>query len=389
MDFAFVPSIGNIQDLARALSLHPNTTVLTAGCDTLSDFLASVKSASAGPFNTNLAEDLILGTHADDEGTILIDLDTATPGPVTYEKLENLNTIKIPSEVNKPDTQFWMLGCLVGTKRCENFLKLLKQALGNPHTVIAPKYVYQLRSVLSKGIGATVQGVPDSQGFLENMAYEFRISSKDALGSRAEVVQAFQKANDSDPPQFVDVNGTKIPSDKWGGWVPPEANLNLKPTTADGIAFDFYAGVRIAVVNGVNLLVNTKNRALWIAARDTITVPPIDIQGLDSNKTNEELLTLVLPNVPNFKDSHPYPIYKRHHFDSLESFIKGIRWFGPFGTSRAKSSFTGQRYLYTLRIPITEPGTDNLISNYYPDGQSPIEAMFHGHVVDPRLFAVI
>jgi hypothetical protein len=65
VDYAFVPAAGNLRAVADALSSHPNTTVLTVGCDTIGDFLAAVESASASPLG-NLAEDLILAAHVDE-----------------------------------------------------------------------------------------------------------------------------------------------------------------------------------------------------------------------------------------------------------------------------------------------------------------------------------
>ncbi len=94
------------------------------------------------------------------------------------------------------------------------------------------------------------------------------------------------------------------------------------------------------------------------------------------------MVTLSLPNADTFNDSHPFPTDKRHHIDSLNSFIAlhhdDIWW-----------SFLGERFLCEVQLRATEPGSDDLIANYHPDGQPPIEMMFHRHTADPRPFPTI
>jgi len=90
---------------------------------------------------------LIIGTHADDEGIILVAVDSTIPAPITYEKLQNATSAKLPTELNKPGTSFRIFGCIIGSDNSLPLLKLLKQTLGNPQAVVAPKYLYGVGSL--------------------------------------------------------------------------------------------------------------------------------------------------------------------------------------------------------------------------------------------------
>jgi hypothetical protein len=372
MDYSFVPGLasgdGYLVTLNGALQIHPNMTVLSPAPDTLSDFLTSAKMVNVFV----PSEDLVLGTHADDEGIILVGLDSTIPSPITYEKLQNATSIKLPSELNKPGTSFRILGCMIGSDRSLPLLKLLKQALGNPQAVVAPKYLYGVA-----GFGG---------GFLETMLYEFRILSKTALGSRDAVKQAFQDANNSNPPPLVDVNATKIPSDKWDIWIPSESKLVLNPSTKHLVPFTIKANVSIS--SGVSISMNVS--AFWVAIRETITIAHVDTgEPSESKKTRTQLVQAGIPNDARFKQSHPFPYYLRYYYDSAQSFVDGVNWTFAAAEGGTMWKFVGERYLYELFVPITEPGTDDLLSNYYHSGQAPVVAMSSGHGVDARLFASV
>ena len=69
----------------RTKELDVMMAILVPTSDTLSDFFFYAKTANV----VIPSEDLIIGTHADDEGIILVTIDSTTPGPITYEKLQN------------------------------------------------------------------------------------------------------------------------------------------------------------------------------------------------------------------------------------------------------------------------------------------------------------
>jgi len=372
MDYAFVPGLATgdpyLTTINGALKIHPNLFMLSPTPDTLSDFFFFAKTANV----MTPSEDLILGTHADDEGIILVAIDSSTPPPITYEKLQNATSIKLPTELNKPPTSFRIFGCIIGSDNSLPLLKQLKQSLGNPHAVVAPKYLYGV--------------APLAGGFVETMLYEFRILSPTALSSRNDVKQAFQAGSNATPPQFVDVNGTRISPDLWETWLPSESKLQLKPATKYLIPFTIKASVPVAS----NVSVQMNVSAFWVAIHETITIPHVDTgEGENTKKSRKELAQAGIPNDPRFKSTHPYPYYMRYFYSSAQNFIDGVNWVMAASEGGTMWQFTADRYLYELFIPLTEPPKDDLICNYYHTGQPPVFGMFQGNTVDARLFAVV
>ncbi len=372
MDYAFVPGLATgdpyLTTISGALQIHPNLFLLSPTPDTLSNFFFYAKTANV----VTPSEDLIIGTHADDEGIILVAVDSTIPAPITYEKLQNATSIKLPTELNKPGTSFRIFGCIIGSDISLPLLKLLKQSLGNPHAVVAPKYLYGVASLAG--------------GFLETMLYEFRVLSPTALSSRDAVKQAFQAGSNATPPQFVDVNGTKISPDLWDTWLPSESQMKLKPATKHQIPFTVKASVPVA--SGVSMQMDV--RAFWVAIHEMITIPHVDTgEGENTTKSRKELAQAGIPNDARFKSSHPYPYYMRYYYNSAQSLIDGVNWMVAAFEGGTTWQLTFDRYLYELFIPLTEPPTDSLICNYYHAGQPPVTNMFQGHSVDARLFASV
>ena len=75
-----------------------------------------------------------------------------------------------------------------------------------------------------------------------------------------------------------------------------------------------------------------------------------------------------------YLDTHPCSVPKRYLLSSLDDFIKGWNWKSTSvdGKTNFPVQFTGTRYRYELWIPVTKPGTNELIYNFYPDSGSPI-----------------
>lgn len=70
-----------------------------------------------------------------------------------------------------------------------------------------------------------------------------------------------------------------------------------------------------------------------------------------------------------------YPVYKHYGYTSLEDFTKGFNWkanYQPGTTKKYSLQYVGARYRYRLEVPITKPGTNQLIYNFYPDSGTPM-----------------
>ncbi len=115
-------------------------------------------------------------------------------------------------------------------------------------------------------------------------------SSKD--NRQAQAVRAWLVAQD--PPLaneiFLDTDpGTGLtPGAKWKNQLVSansrcEAVICLLSTNWEcyAMAFDVYAAVRVAVINGVNIAVTTKRNGTRTVLRDTITTPPSDVAGAE------------------------------------------------------------------------------------------------------------
>src|SRR5438067_10564062 len=131
MDFAFAPG-QEFDDLRLVLSRRKNTTVISpAGVTNIADFFANLKT------NNLKGGDLIIGSHGNDEGQLLIALDSHSSAQTTFDSLQANNAITIPASVKSADTSVHLFGCLIGSPECLPFLRLLKQKLGNLKTLSA------------------------------------------------------------------------------------------------------------------------------------------------------------------------------------------------------------------------------------------------------------
>src|SRR5664279_5616978 len=348
MDYAFVPGIGDpATDVLRAvLALRANTVVdKDAGVVTVQDFLSDVAvilSAVGVP-----ADDLIAGSHGSAEGQLQIRLDLKTPTtdpnkpPITvYEDLEAVNTsgtIRIPPEIKSPNTSFRLAGCLIGSDECLPFLQLLKQALGNPKNVSAPRYIHAFNTA------------PDGSSAFEFMNYAFRTVSKEPLKSRDSVVGSFGNLPDD---AIRTLDGTPVDGDKWDQWVPVAAKLKLDPTTSQELPVDF--PVKVSPASG-GMTAIYKDLATWYSTIDSFDFK-VHITGTipDDDAGKIALVPQALALVNAFKDNHPYPVFKRLHFDSRQKFVDGMNW-KPTVLPNNTLQFVGRRNRYELHIPVVKP----------------------------------
>ena len=166
---------------------------------------------------------------------------------------------------------------------------------------------------------------------------------------------------------FQTFDGTEVPGENWEKWVPPAAKLNLGPANDQKFDFDFPVatpGAPVTVPSDVS-------PGVWRCRLQHVLLQPIDSTQVPADDTaKRKILELALPGIPNYQSTHPYPIYKRYHFNLLEDFIKGWNWtVTPAGTNKLR--YAGSRYIYVLTIPVTKPGTNEWIYNYYPATGAP------------------
>lgn len=372
MDFAFVPGIGDsaLEGLSAAMQLRPNTVpVLVSKTATLANFLLTLQNG-VEVLGWPAAGDLLIGAHGDDFGNLKLALDDTTAIPANYETLQSVavtKTINIPNDVRSANTSVRLQSCSIGADQCLPFLQLLKTVMGNPSSLTAPRYLHEY------GISA------DSSTY-EWMNYEFLVTGADQgrkpLLTRDAVVGKFGDAS------FQYFDGTDIPGEMWEQWVPPAAKLTLKPAVAQTLSWDFPVRIQI----NSNFSASLKAKANWISGVQNFDVEPIAYNN-PSDIVIPTTLNTALPKIDKYKDSHKYPVYKRYGFKSLVDFINGWGWTINW-LPDSKVKFIGTRYLYILQIPITKPGTDQWIYNYYRSGQAPV-INFSDSNQPYRLFGVV
>jgi hypothetical protein len=376
MDYAFVPGIGDsaLEGLNAALQLRPTTTsVLVSQTATLANFLSTL-NIGVESLGWPAVGDLLIGAHGDNLGNLKLALDDTTVNaippkiPANYETLESVaasKTINIPTDARTANTSVRLLSCSIGADPCRPFLLLLKSAMGNPKGLTAPRYIH------SYGVSA------DTSYVHEWMNYEFLVTGgAKPLPTRDAVVGKFGDAS------FQYFDGTEIPGEIWEQWVPAAAKLTLKPAVGQTLKWDF--PVTIPIGNGSVVILKTE--ASWTSGLQPFDVEPIPYTNI-SDIVIPTTLNVELPKIKKYQDSHPYPVYVRYGFKKLEDFIKGWSWtINLLPNNMVK--FLGTRYVYQLKIPITKPGTDEWIYNYYSSSQAP-QINFSDSNQPYRLFGVV
>lgn len=308
------------------------------GAESIQDFFRDLHSSNV------VADDLLVGSHASNEGVLFLDLDARHSGDVsTYEVLDEVasaGTIEIPIGIRKPSTRFHVKGCRIGSDDCRPYLVLLKRALGNRSPVTAPRFFHALYN--------------GSRGHFEYMMHSYEINAKDAFKTHADLISAFQNAN------FRRLDGTQVEDADIARWV--DRRLNLAPRAQQIVPIT--VPVRIVPRTGdLSAIDNIGAQCRVTPDVYTFIQPGINTQA----KLKPALLALDM-----FKATHPYPFYARNHYATFDDWFNGQTW--RF-TARS-NTWTGTHFVYTLVIPVTKPAKppdppNELIFNFYPPTGNP------------------
>ena len=367
MDFAFAPGPTAQDGRLRLMFLSRNNTALRtpSGATSIEDFLKDLDSSSLQ------GGDLIVGSHASDEGFLFIALDgTHTSLPVSFEDVQAVDTsgsIHIPAGVRSPDTKFHFKGCTIGSDDSLPFLTLLKSALDNPAQVTAPKFFHGLYELTAVGV-------------FEFMGHNYRLLSKDGFTKTKDLVTAYQNLT----PPLAQLDGTPVSNDDIKKWVRP--TLVLKPATRDKKPIPF--PVKIVPAAG---------------GRSAISDPPAECRARREQYTYDlntgspppkgkaaqiAAMRTSLSAEPDMQapPTHPWPIYQRLHYDTFDDFFDGQNWTVTINGN--DQHWVGTHFVYTLLIPVVKPGTtDELIYNFYPSSGAPTMNFLEDNAAFP-LFGV-
>jgi hypothetical protein len=359
MDYAFVPGITDYEKLLkRAMKSRKNTTLIDkTGIATIADFLNSLVT------NSQQADNLVLGAHANDEA-FAIPFDTTTKVPPDsngrdFEMLQAVDTagtIHIPAAVRSSTTNCYIKGCNVGAASAQPFLELLKKCLDRPQQLNGPKFFHNLKDDSGNGV-------------LESMVVEYTVMSPTPFTKTADLADAFRQQNFQ---QGVEVGGQQVPvPDRWGDWISPA--LKLSPSTSDEKPFNIFT--RIVPAAGGLKFINLKNGLCTSRREGFAPTQLMGTQAIPPDKPGRMVfLKPLLLSDPREKSGHPFPVHARFGFPGIDEWIAGFDWTpiaDETDAANRKIIFIGNHFVYGVRLPIMASGTNRLIYNYYPTHGKP------------------
>jgi hypothetical protein len=359
MDFAFVPGQSLGEKLAAGmLQRRPQTTLLQVRrMATIGQFIKHLNTASG---ITRPIDNILIASHAVDEGMMFIPAFAGQSGSTKFETLENslsnaAHSIKIPDTLightpNTPPTKFFHIrGCNIGKAR--PFLVKLREALGDNVTVTAP--IHSDRFLLKPSLGVW-----------EYMWYEYKIVRPTVFPNRSDAVTAFENNT-----SFKRIDGSAVPKADW------QKNIPASILKTDTLSITVNLGVTVA--KRTTLDANGEFRVHEGKFDSTITFPNAG-QVPTTNSAQMTVLQQFLAGQSRFDTNHPFPENKRWGYASLTDFIAGWDW--KFQKNGKKLVCSGRRVEYTVFVPIVNVTTGNLIFNFYPNAGSSQAAITSGLV---------
>lgn len=332
---------------------------------------------------------VFIGTHGNDSGWMQIQFDAVdvngdnkVEANTTYEVLENIDTtdaFHFEDAAKNDDTHVHIRGCLIGQDFARPFVELLKKVMGDEVPVSAPKHYH------------VVVRLPNA-GHMEFFGYQFQVSVLSRFrgrDARSELIEAFKEASFF----FIDAAGGHFLEDEWWEkWIPRNVSLG-KRTIRHRVNFEPPILPRRGnPIVRMNIPLPKAFRAVRQQYRYTVTGVTSDPGNL---ATRIELVHNVIRADDDFKVAHPFPIYKRYEFDTIDQFFEGFNWRVTYNSRKEKLYATGSRYLYTVNAPITSDPDANddtknhLIFNFNPNANNTNPAISLIDEEDDDLFLIV
>jgi hypothetical protein len=190
------------------------------------------------------------------------------------------------------------------------------------------------------------------------------------------------------PFTFIEDNegvASMVPIELWRDWIPD----NLR--TQGGIR-----KIRRYVKLGQNVGLGITKLKLPISIRHEWTRFPYTIPGVidpDTPLAREAKLRESIKNHPKFQPppENPWPYYRRYGYDSVEEFLDGFSWECNYYTIADKPTLVciGRRREYSIRVPIVDPVTQNLLFNLFPVAGQGLVQVTKLRDNDDRLFLTV
>jgi hypothetical protein len=379
MDYGFAPGGTGYDKLAQRLLRRKPDTVLVHKRG-IRDVEAFIDHLNTDVNITKPLGDILIVSHGNATGWMAIDLDSSGLNPdgtsakrTTYEVLEQSvavdpHTVEIPAALHdsQPDPVSFdvhIRGCRIGQAR--PFVEKLKEAFVSASSVTAPKHFH-----FAGGIGSRRRR--SRYGSYEYLSYAFELSRRSKLKSRTQAVNAFHAQG------FTFIDGSAIPKARWKRWIPKKLKRG-KP--------------RRYVKLGQNVGRNHKRLKLRHEFRKRKEPIIFPIAGVTENpgdrSEREHLFRNFISGLADFQESHPFPIYAREGFSSLDDFLDGHRWSYKW-RKKKELRCVGSRRVYTVIVPIVDPATQHLLFNLFPaSAASGLNLVTNLSHTDNRLFLTV
>jgi hypothetical protein len=416
MDYGFAP--GPEKDdqftyagrLRRFFQRRAQTRLVNRkGVGTVNEYVNFLKNDTSGcPANCFVVRpigNVLLGAHANLNGGVRVQMFRGQAqvdnqaGLSDFETLEATladpsnqgRSILLPDPLIGPDPTthfFHFRGCNLG--KATKFLTKWKQALGGKIQVTAPKHFH--------GVSELNKRLDDDRGTWEFMQYEFilrsptRLASTDALAAALAALQ----------PKLTFADGTAVDDGNWGPWL---KGLNIK----NGSTIPLFWPLTVGVTNKTKLRLG---RVLTVANpgfKIRFDFPSEAQVPLDEPTQRQTMRQFLLndaghPPPSRYTPAHPFPIYERRGFADFDAFFNAHTWSFK-KVSRIEKvqgvktriwslQVIGDRFVYTVMIPITSPnpGPDPVLNttvlvNFIPNsGTAPPGELLES---DEKYFATV
>ena len=217
----------------------------------------------------------------------------------------------------------------------------------------------------------------------EYIGYQFPLKRTKPFPNRKVAIAEWDAAG------FLLMDGKPVPTADWETLVPnnPNADVRIQVNSKLGATF----GKRTTIRTPQQYRVEPTTFGPWTVpfptAQDVPSAPDDQLLELESH----------LKKDPRFKDTHPYPQFKREGFDRVVEFVSGYNW--NCRKDGATLKCFGTRILYMVVLAVTDPktvpkdgliGAGTLIFNFHPSATSSLTASTTAiQVSDPKFFVTV
>lgn len=382
IDFGFAPGSSLYDYYGRVLLARlPNTSVINRN-DT-QNVETFINHLDHNPGIAKPIGDLLIISRGNSSGYMEIDLDSTSTNPdgtnaahITYEVLEQAvasNSVRIPTALHASEpapVQFdvHIRGSRIG--KSPPFLLKLKEAFSSPRSVTAPKHTNW-----AGGFG-TRRNIT-SWGSFEYMGYSFELfrHPNTRFRSKAEAVNAF----DNHGFRYIENGGVaaNVPRNVWEDRIPSD----LK-TRKDSHFVNFGRDVGRGITR-----VRLPHEFRHIVESFTFTIRNIATNPGNAAARELMLRETIMHNAQfQAPPDHLFPIYMRYGYESVDDFLEGFFWVCNWQQNLQQLVCVGSRHVYTVVVPVVDPGTQNLLFNLFPSIGSELIHVINLSPTDDRLF---